>query len=264
MSTLVDSSINDVLWPDTPFTLRNHAILVGRRGSEAHGLYVPPTEPYAIDDRDLMGVVIPPARYYFGLDRWEHAEAIKGQWDVVLYGLQKFTSLLCKQNPNVLSLLWVEREDYLLKTAAGMELVQHRDLFKARKAAHNAFVGYANGQLKRMTSFGEFRGYMGAKRKRLVEKFGYDTKNAAHLLRILRMGEEYLRTGELRVRRTEDRDELLAVKHGEDSLSSVQRRAEIDFRRCHDAFDESPLPLEIDHQAVRRLLEGITREALGL
>lgn len=250
----VEPQINEVLWPDVPFRLRESMVLCGRRGSESHGLYVPPTEPDAIDDRDLMGIVIPPSRYYLALDKWEHAESIKGPWDVVLYELRKFVSLLCQQNPNVLCMLWLEPEDYLLRDEIGDELIRHRHLFQARRAAFNSFLGYASGQLKRMTSFGEFRGYMGEKRKRLVERHGFDTKNAAHCLRILRMGDEYLRTGKLSVRRIDDRAELLAIKAGQVPLAEVQRRAEADFARCRSAFDESPLPLEIDHAAVRELL----------
>jgi len=52
---------------------------------------------------------------------------------------------------------------------------------------------------------------MGAKRKSLVEKFGYDTKNAAHLILLLRMGIEFLSVGVLHVKR-HDAQELLEIK----------------------------------------------------
>lgn len=37
-----------------------------------------------------------------------------------------------------------------------------------------------------------FSGYMGEKRKAMVRKYQYDVKNAAHLIRLLRMGAEFL------------------------------------------------------------------------
>lgn len=259
----VNQQINDVLWPDTQFRLRDHMILCGRRGSESHGLYVPPTDPDAIDDRDLMGIVVPPVEYYFGTKKWEGAEAIKEQWDVVLYEAKKFISLLCAQNPNVLCLLWLEPEDYLLRTDEGDMLIAARNVFRHRKAAFNSFMGYASGQLKKMTSFGEFRGYMGAKRKRLVEKFGFDTKNAAHLLRLLHMGEEYLRTGELNVQRVWDRDELLAVKRGDVELAVVQQRATEWFEKCRSVYDDSPLPVELDVEAVNQLAVQVIKSRLA-
>lgn len=102
--------LDEIQWPDTPFALRPNLILAGRRGSESHGTYVPPTDPAAIDDRDVMGIVMPPADYAVGLKNWEGAEAIKGVWDVVLYDFRKFVRLLCKQNPNVMTLLWLREE----------------------------------------------------------------------------------------------------------------------------------------------------------
>lgn len=57
---------------------------------------------------------------------------------------------------------------------------------------------------------------MGERRKALVRRHGYDTKNAAHLIRLLRMGIEFLQSGELLVDRSgHDAGELLAIKRGE-------------------------------------------------
>ena len=64
---------HEVLWPDVPFRLHERLILAGLRGSEAHGTYVPPSDPHGVDDRDIMGVCVLPREYYLGLDRWEHA-----------------------------------------------------------------------------------------------------------------------------------------------------------------------------------------------
>jgi len=50
-------------------------------------------------------------------------------------------------------------------------------------------------------------------RAALEEKFGYDTKHAYHLVRLLRMAKETLITGKLLVKRP-DKDELLAIRNG--------------------------------------------------
>ena len=44
-------------------------------------------------------------------------------------------------------------------------------------------------------------GYMGQKRRELVRRVGYDDKNAAHLIRLLRMGIEFLTEGTIYVER---------------------------------------------------------------
>ncbi len=256
------SDQQEIQFPATPFPLEPSWVLLGRRGSEAHGLYVPSTDPTSVDDRDLMGVCLPPAPFYLGLSRWEGTEAIHGCWDVVLYEFRKFVGLLMKQNPNVLSLLWLVPEDHLVVSPVGQLLLDNRELFRARDLAYDSFCGYARSQLKKM-HHGVFRGYMGAKRKELVARLGYDAKNAAHLIRLLHMGREYLDTGRLEVRRTWDREMLGAVKRGEWPLHRVQEYAASEFVRIEKARVLSPLPESIDHRAVETLVVNVLRAHVG-
>ena len=82
-----------------------------------------------------------------------------------------------------------------------------------QERVHRSFNGYAVAQMRKMES-GVYKGYMGDKRRSLVERFGYDTKNASHLIRLLRQGAEFLRDGELYVLR-HDASELVAIKRGD-------------------------------------------------
>ena len=241
------------LFPDTPFPLQPSLELLARRGSESHGTFIPSTDPDSIDDRDLLGVCIPPAPWLFGWRHWEGADAIKGPWDVVLYDYRKFARLLTRQNPNVLGMLWLEPEDYLHIGPAGQALIDARMLFRCRIPAYKSFAGYAGDQLRKMQS-GAFQGYMGAKRKALVEKRGYDCKNSAHLVRLLHMGEEYLRTGILQVRRTWDVDQIVSIKRGEWSLENVKAYAADRFVKLKDAVDHSVLPETIDEEEIERIV----------
>lgn len=245
---------DEIQFPDTPFPLDTSLALLGRRGSEAHGTYVPPTDPDAIDDRDLMGICIPPAPWLLGWRLWEGAESIKGVWDVVLYDYRKFVRLLCKQNPNVLGMLWLEPEDYLYVGPAGRALIENRDVFRARELATSSFIGYAHGQLHRMTSASEYKGYMGAKRKALVDRFGYDTKNAAHCVRLLHMGIEYLKLGRLVVRRSWDVEMIRSIKRGDWALQSVQKYVESQMAEIRRAESKSVLPESIDENAVEQIV----------
>lgn len=247
-------NLAEVEWPTTPFPLDQSLVLAVKRGSEANGTYIPPADPNSIDDRDIMGIIIPPARNYVGLGTWEGADSIKGCWDVVFYEFRKFVNLLMKQNPNVLLALWVEPEDILYLEPAGRLLIQNRDLFRQRTAAFKSFLGYATSQLQKMEG-GAFKGYMGEKRKALVEKYGYDTKNAAHLIRLLNTGIEYLRDGKLNVKRTHDRDMLIDIKTGKWKLEDVKMYAyglEMIMKEC---YEHSVLPDEpIDFNAVEELV----------
>jgi len=133
-----------------------------------------------------MGICVPPKRYFYGLKEFEQFEKFVVEWDVVIYSLKKFVKLLFKNNPNVVSLLWLKDEHYIKKTIYGERIIKNRDIFSC-KVAYKTFCGYAKDQLHRMTH-GAYQGYMGDKRKKLVSKYGYDCKNAAHLIRLLNMG----------------------------------------------------------------------------
>lgn len=233
-------------------------ILLGYRGSVAHNLYVPPEEPMGTDDIDVMGVVVPSIDHYFGLEEFGSRgtkEIFEDEYDVVLYEVRKMVSLLLNGNPNVLSLLWLREQDYLLKTREGQLLLDHRSIF-ASKHVYSSFAGYANGQLHRMEHM-TFQGYMGEKRKKLVEQFGYDTKNASHLIRLLRMCIGFLWTGELEVYRLSDREELLDIKNGKWSLEEVKTKANVLFDLAKNARDHSPLPNKPDRAKANELLVEI-------
>lgn len=62
-------------------------------------------------------------------------------------------------------------------------------------------------------------------RSALEEQFGYDTKHAMHLVRLLRMGREVLETGELLVMRP-DAQELLEIRNGKWTYEEVVQYAD--------------------------------------
>jgi uncharacterized protein len=250
------------LAPHEVATLVPHRpILISYRGSRAHGMYVPPEEPTSIDDIDIHVIYIPGLEHYFGPDVYPpKGKDIKlKEWDCAAYEVRHLVSLLCKANPNVLSLLWTEA--IIFESKEGEMLRKARNLFVTKQAFHS-FGGYAKSQLHKMTSFGEgsfTTGYMGAKRKGLVEQFGYDTKNAAHLIRLLAMGAEFLRNGELVVdrRAAGDADSLLAIKRGEWKLEEVQALAKGMYEAMETAYNNSPLPEDVDYRKVTDMLMDI-------
>lgn len=235
-----------------------NTFLLGYRGSIAHGMYKnPKKDESSIDDKDVMGVCFAPLDTYVGLGNFEQKEAFVGEWDCVTYEIRKFIRLLMKMNPNVLSLLWLEPQFYIHVEPPGQILIDNKHLFVCREA-YRSFTGYAYSQLHRMER-GAFQGYMGEKRKRLVEKFGYDTKNAAHLIRLLRMGIEFLKDGELHVMR-HDATQLLDIKNGEWSLERVKVEANELFKRAEKVYDESKLPLHVNSEKIKRLTLEIVHE----
>jgi len=235
------------------------AIILGYRGSRVHGTWRPPTDPDSIDDIDVMGVIVQGPEAYLGFGRQDTYERMEGPWDVVVYDVKKFVGLLCKMNPNVMSLLWVEPNYYLKVTPAGKALIDNRNLFVS-KEAYKSFTGYAYSQFHKM-EHNACQGYMGAKRKGLVEKYGYDSKNASHLIRLLKTGIEFLSTGELNVKR-EDNTYLVDIKQGKYTLEAIKAEAERLFKLAELALVNSKLPDKVDIVKAEELLVGILTEAL--
>ena len=236
-------------------------IFLGYRGSIAHGTYVPQESKDSIDDKDIIGVFVGSEKHYLGFGEQDTYERKFGPWDAVHYEITKLFRLLIKSNPNVLSLLFLHDAAIIFEDELGRSLRTNRRKCFISKAAYKAFIGYAHGQLHRMTHHA-FEGYMGAKRKALVEKYSFDTKNAAHLIRLLRMGIEFLIEGELHVLR-HDSHELLAIKRGEWSLDRVKEEADRLFILAHEAYVRSPLPNKPDSDKAESWLIEIIKSSLG-
>jgi len=160
-------------------------------------------------------------------------------------------------------------EEYERLSAQLRERVELRDVLQADAARLHYFerdLGIPRERLERFRKLHRqhFSGYMGEKRKALVRKHGYDVKNAAHLIRLLRMGSEFLRTGTLQVFRSEDAEELKAIKRGEWTLARVKAEAEELFARLDRERASSPLPEEPDTAAAETLLIEIQRSVLHI
>ena len=235
--------------------LRDWAVLMAYRGSIAHGTFIPSDEPDAYDDIDLIGVAVPPMEYYTGLKTFGSrgtVEVQEGPWDTVVYEHQKTVRLLMKGNPNLLSLLFLPDELFLWKRPAGQLLLEHSHLF-ATQRAYPAFRGYAQGQLRKMFN-GAYQGYMGEKRKELVDRYGYDVKQASHLIRILRQGIEFMKDGRFATDRTDvDAEELIAIKQGRFSLNYVEARSQTLELELEAAGAASTLPLEPNRELCNSL-----------
>lgn len=239
------------------------SILSAYRGSIVHGTYMGIKDLYSTDDKDVMIICVPPASYYLGLEthglgKKGVKEIFRGQWDIVCYEARKAVRLLLKGNPNILNLLWLRENDYIKVTAAGQLLMSHRSYFNG-KHVYNSFVGYARGQMHRMTH-GAHEGYMGAKRKELFNRHGYDVKNASHLIRLLRMAVEYLSMGELNVFR-KDASELIDIKKGKWSLGEVEDEAKRLFNLADRALITSNLPDRPDREVISGLCQDVIETA---
>jgi predicted nucleotidyltransferase len=91
-------------------------------------------------------------------------------------------------------------------------------------------------------SYQEWKKNRNPKRAELEAKYGFDLKHATQLVRLLRLGKEILETGKVQVRRTHDREELMAIKTGAWSYDKLVGYADQIEAEVKSAYQKSTLP----------------------
>jgi predicted nucleotidyltransferase len=100
-------------------------------------------------------------------------------------------------------------------------------------------------------------------RATLEAKFGYDTKCAMHLIRLMKMCKEILVSGKVVVKR-HDRDELLAIRSGTWTYDEIVEYAETLDIECEELYKTSSLRKEPDRVMLDNKLVDITERYLSL
>lgn len=248
---MIDQRILD----KSPWGTHTEFVVLAEAGSNAHGTVLGSDDKNHVDDVDYLGAYWPPASHIVGLDRRESWVEQFDELDITTYSFEKLIRLLAKANPNVMGLLWMPDNKIVHRSDDFDMLVKNRDLFVAKRPVYGAFVGYARDQMKKMTSGQKYEGYMGEKRRKMVDTFGYDTKNAAHLIRLLTMAIEFLQEGAFIIDRTGiDADKIKCIKRGQFPLRVIERWASELFAEAEAAYRVSSLPEDMDREVVNRLL----------
>lgn len=227
----------------------DNLILKTLGGSHAYGLNTPTS------DMDFRGVALSPVNWLLGFrpgqessETAERKHPDTGE-DTVIHTLGKFCSLALKGNPNILEVLFCRDEEVLDWTQTGRELRVMRDAFLSR-AVFASLSGYAYQQLRNARNHNSYHGA----HAEYIEKYGWDTKNGMHLVRLLLMGKEILATGELHVYREKDRDFLLGIRNGSMTYWQVTQMAEEMDAECGRLRERSPLPEKPDRERVEKWL----------
>lgn len=126
-------------------------------GSRAYGIHRPDS------DHDQAGVMIPPAKYFFGLDKFEQFRGFPPEditvsdkpQDKVIYDIRKAISLISDNNPNMLDLLFSPEKCIVVLKPEWQVILDNRELFISKKCRHT-YSGYAFAQLRRINTHRKF------------------------------------------------------------------------------------------------------------
>lgn len=117
--------------------------------------------------------------------------------------------------------------------------------------------------MKHWDSYQAWKSQRNPARAELERKYGYDTKHAMHLIRLMRMGLDVLETGELRVRR-DDAQELAAIRDGALSFDELLAAATALEESMARAATTTRLPDDIEQDPVDALVVALLTEGAPL
>lgn len=160
-------------------------LLSGIVGSTAYGLDGPDS------DVDRLGMFAVPTLRLLGLsDIVESCVSTKP--DATFHEVGKAARLMLSGNPTVTELLWLPDDLYETRTAHGSEAVAIRASFLSAKRVHDAYLGYATQQFRKLLSRGH-GSFSADTRKRTA-------KHARHLMRLVDQGYDLYTSGSMTVR----------------------------------------------------------------
>ncbi len=241
-------------------------------GSEAYGV------SSADSDRDVYGFCMPPKSMVFPhlsgeifgfgqqIKRFEQyqqhhiqdPDALGGkgvEYDFSIYSIVKYFQLCMDNNPNMLDSLFVPDRCVLSITRIGNILRDNRKKF-LHKGAWPRYKGYSFSQLHKMRN----KSHKG-KRKKDVEKFGFDLKYAYHIVRLLNFVEQILIEGDLTLDR--NREQLKAIRRGEWTLEQVESYFTQKEKSLEDVYNKSTLPWGPDEKEIKKILLYCLEEYYG-
>ena len=236
--------------------LRSDIIHAFKAGSDLHGARIE-----GKSDLDVAGVFVEAPILNLGIDKREHfitstaddtAKNTTDDKDAAFHSLRHWACLAAGGNPTIIAYAFAPIDPELADSVWATDIVPNIEYFVARKHT-NAFLGYAINQLKRL------QGKLGAgkhgQRPELEALYGYDTKMAMHMIRLLQEGIELMKTGRLTFPRPE-KELLLQIRKGDWSREAVELYfAELEAElRATELI--SPLPRNIDRAKVSSIISN--------
>lgn len=219
-------------------------------------------------DYDFYGWVIPPEKYIFphaigyidgfsnnkpSFDQFElrGVETQYGQADVTIYNIVKYFKLVADGNPNMLHSLFAPKNCIYKSDIIGNLVLTYKNLFLSQRVYHT-FRGIAFSHFKKLK--GKNR-EPDSNRAKIIEKYGYDTKDASYCLRFMWELEELLLTGNLCVDRFGK--ETIAIRNGKysfDQICYLFRLVSDRIEKVKTTYTNLPLPREPDTDKIQSLL----------
>ena len=180
-----------------------------------------------------------------------------GDVDLTVYNIVKYFDLVMGMNPNMVDSLFVPDDAILHMNGVGKLVRENRHSFLSQKLWQRC-KGMAWSHMKRITS----RGRLG-KRKAIVEKFGYDTKDGSNVVRVIEEAQDFLFKGDADI--SANADKIRRVRNGEWALDKLKNYFEASLENVEIKLEAglAVIPEYPDQDAIKALLEWCLEEKYG-
>jgi hypothetical protein len=193
-------------------------------------------------DVDTLGIMLAPTEDFFRFANVTETVVTKDpDPDCTVHELRKFVHLITKGNPTVIEALFMA--DYLTLSEEGKLLVDNRDAFLSHRAVKGSYLGYVDGQVKRLLKRGDFDPDMKKRRE----------KHARHCYRLLLQARELITTGSVTLWLSEsDRTSAFAVgMMSDEDFAEFIEDAIDDIKKLDSVLPDAPDIDRIDELMLR-------------
>lgn len=244
------------LLEDAPDFVKKNLIYVTHHGSRVYNTHDEQS------DIDLVGICIPPEEYVYPgkhgyIQSFEsppvfeqykkHGMIIDGiEYDITVYGLPRYFKLCMDGNPNLIETLFTKEEDTIVLEDKAKKLRENRQEFLS-KVCFKKFMGFARSHLNRIER--------GNGRQALVKEFGYDVKDASHLIRAYYECINLLKRQDIIL--SHQSELIYAIKKGKYSKNYCINLAKILEDDCKKLYETSSLKEKPDLKKIKKLLEEL-------
>lgn len=239
-------------------------------GSEAYGV------SSGDSDVDIYGYCMPPKGLMFPhlsgeisgfgkqiqkFDQWQEHHVMsadkKKEYDFTIYSIVKFFQLCMENNPNMLSALNVPQRCVMFASKSAQSVRDRRDIF-LHKGSYHKFRGYAYAQLHKLDGNSNSKN---EKRAADIEKFGFSTKFAYHIVRLALEAEQILTEHHLDVDR--NAEILRSIRNGEWSLEKIRGWFDSKEKHLEELYHKSTLQHSPNEDTIKELLLNCIEDHYG-
>lgn len=178
-------------------------------------------------------------------------QSAQKEYDFKIHSIIKFFHLCMENNPDCFEMLFVPQRCVVHITSIGNLVRENRKIF-LHKGCFHRLKGYAYQQLHKMRLKNP---QPGGKREKLIREFGFDTKFAMNVYRLLSQCEELFTTGDLTLDEVGRREVMKAIRRGEWTMERIEDYFTEKERALEKLYNESDkLPYSPDEEKIKALL----------